>query len=85
MNYQVFLKRSAEKELDRLPQVTAERIMKRILALEQNPRPFGIQKLSGQEGAYRIRVGDYRILYSIDDRAKRVEIISAAHRREVYR
>ena len=51
---------------------------------EENPRPMGVKKLSGQD-AYRIRVGDYRILYEIDDTAKTVLVFAVRHRREVYR
>ena len=85
MTHQVLLKRSAERELDHLAEPTASRVLKRIAALTDNPKPFGVQKLVGEEDLYRVRVGDYRILYSIDDRAKQVEIVSVAHRREVYR
>jgi len=84
VSYHVVLKHSAEKELSSLQDSTFKRIKQRLLALEDNPRPFGVQKLHGQE-AYRIRVGDYRILYLIDDGAKRIDIISVAHRREAYR
>ena len=84
MSYHLVLKRSAEKELDNLPKSLFERINRKILSLEQDPRPFGVQKLHGQE-VYRLRVGDYRILYVIDDAAKRVDIASVGHRRDVYR
>ena len=84
MPYQVHIKRSAEKELDRLHAERREQIAKWLLMLEENPRPPGVKKLHGQE-AYRLRVGDYRILYTIDDRGKRVTIYAVGHRREVYR
>lgn len=84
MNYHVILKRSAEKELNALSGSLFARIKHKLLALEENPRPFGVQKLQGQT-AYRIRVGNYRILYLIDDAAQQIEIISVAHRREAYR
>ena len=84
MSYQVLLKRSAETELYAFRGSLFDRIKRKLLALEDNPRPFGVQKLHGQE-AYRIRVGDYRILYLIDDAARQVHIISVAHRREAYR
>ena len=60
-----------------------DRIIKQLISLSDNPRPHGVKKLHGREG-YRIRVGDYRILYVIDDNEKKVEIVSAAHRKEVY-
>ena len=84
MTYQVFLKHSAEKELDSLSGSLLTRIRHKLLALETQPRPFGVQKLRGEE-SYRIRVGDYRILYLIDDAGRRVDIISVRHRREAYR
>ena len=84
MSYQVVLKRSAEKDLDALQGTLFQRIRRKLIALEDNPRPIGVQKLHGHE-SYRLRVGDYRILYLIDDSAKRVDIISVAHRREAYR
>ena len=84
MNYHVVLKRSAEKELNRLHGELFERIQRKLLSLADNPRPVGIQKLQGED-TYRLRVGDYRILCLIDDTAKRIEIISVAHRREAYR
>jgi len=83
MSYTVYLKRSAEKELDRLPAKVYNRIIKRIISLGNNPRPPGVKKLLGQK-AYRIRVGDYRILYVIDEKERKVEIVSVAHRKEVY-
>ncbi|MGA9351038.1 MAG: type II toxin-antitoxin system RelE/ParE family toxin [Anaerolineae bacterium] len=84
MNYTVHLKRSAEKELDDLPDPVHNRIVERLLALEQNPRPRGVRKLKGRAEEYRLRVGDYRILYVVDDAAQVVEIIAIRHRREAY-
>ncbi len=84
MAYHVILKRSTEKELDALQANIRERIIKRLLVLEDNPRPSGIKKLQGQE-SYRLRVGDFRVLYTVDDKAKRVVILAVGHRREVYR
>ena len=84
MVYQVSLKRSAEKELDALQANIRERINKRLLTLEENPRASGIKKLQGEE-SYRLRVGDYRVLYTVDDKLKRVVILAVGHRREVYR
>jgi mRNA interferase RelE/StbE len=83
LNYQVHILRSAEKEMDRLPATVHARLCKRILSLEDNPRPRGVKKLSGRE-EYRLRVGDYRILYVIDDGNHTVTIVAVGHRREVY-
>jgi mRNA interferase RelE/StbE len=84
MAYRVTLKRSVEKELEALQANVRRRIVKRLLDLEQNPRPSGIKRLQGEE-SYRLRVGDYRVLYTIDDGEKKVLILAVGHRREVYR
>lgn len=84
MGYEVRIIRSAEKDLDLLPAVVHARISQRILNLENNPRPRGIKKLSGRE-EYRLRVGDYRILYLVDDIKGTVTVMAVGHRREVYR
>ena len=62
-----------------------ERIDVRILALTENPRPAGSKKLEGQEGLYRIRAGDYRIVYSLHEDVLLVLVVRIGHRREVYR
>lgn len=84
MTYLVSLKRSAEKELSELPVKIHDNVLERLITLKESPRPAGVKKLRRREG-YRIRVGEYRILYLIDDAKQIVEIISIAHRREVYR
>jgi mRNA interferase RelE/StbE len=84
MTYQIIIKRPAEKELDALSANVRARIVGHLLALEDNPRPVGIKKLQGEDG-FRLRVGDYRVLYTIDDRMKQVTIFAVGHRREVYR
>ena len=83
MSYEVHIIRSAEKEMERLPATVHDRISLRILTLEDNPRPRGVKKLSGRE-EYRLRIGDYRILYVIDDKKHIVTIMAVGHRREVY-
>lgn len=84
MTYQVIIKKSVEKELDSLSAKLRERIIQRLLALEENPRPQGVKKLQGEE-SYRLRIGDYRALYSIDDKKKEVLVYAVGHRGEVYR
>ena len=84
MAFQVIIKKSVEKELDSLSAKLRERIIQRLLALEENPRPQGVKKLQGEE-SYRLRIGDYRALYSIDDKKKEVLVYAVGHRREVYR
>ena len=82
--YSVSIKTSALKELEQIPSKVIRQITRRIQFLAENPRPPGCEKLSGRE-QYRIRQGNYRILYSIDDKTKVVDIVKVAHRREVYR
>ncbi|MFB3075559.1 MAG: type II toxin-antitoxin system RelE/ParE family toxin [Candidatus Methylomirabilales bacterium] len=84
MSYTVRLKPRAERELDRLPIGVARRVWEKLLALEREPRPRGAAKLEGIEG-YRIRVGDYRIVYLVDDDARVVDVARIGHRREIYR
>jgi len=82
--YTVEIRRPAEKELDALPVALRQRIVKRLLALEEEPRPRGLRKLSNRE-SYRLRVGAYRILLEIDDARQQVTIFAVGHRRDVYR
>ena len=84
MTYRVSIVRSAEKEYLLLPAGLQGRIKTRMLALESDPRPSGSKKLS-ESNRYRIRAGDYRVVYAIDDAHKHVTILSIGHRREVYR
>lgn len=84
-DYTVTFARSARKELEHLPNHFADRILQRIEALAQNPRPSGVVKLQGNKNFWRLRVGDYRVVYSIDDSAKAVDVSVVRHRREVYR
>ncbi len=83
-NYSVVIKSSAQKELDALDDAVFRRIDRRILALAENPRPAGCKKLKGYKDQWRIRIGDWRVVYFIDDSAERVSISRVAHRREVY-
>jgi mRNA interferase RelE/StbE len=84
-SYVLTFAKSARKELEKLPPQTVERIFSKIEALVTNPRPAGCQKLRGNNLLWRIRIGDYRVLYSIDDRAHVVDISAIGHRREIYR
>lgn len=85
MAYQVEIQRSAEKELAALPSNLQARIFKAIDGLATDPRPNGCKKLSGSKNAYRVRVGEYRIVYEIYDGVLVVIVIRVAHRRDVYR
>jgi mRNA interferase RelE/StbE len=83
-SYKVLIKRSAAKELEGLPPKMRRRIASKIEALGTTPRPPGVEKLSGQE-KYRIRQGDYRMVYAIDDGAQTATVFKIGHRRDVYR
>jgi mRNA interferase RelE/StbE len=83
LNYTIFIKPSAKKELLSLEKEVIRRIDRIILKLKDNPRFPGVIKLKGWN-LYRIRVGDYRIVYTIDDENRIVEIIAIGHRRDVY-
>jgi mRNA interferase RelE/StbE len=83
-NYTLFLKSSAQKELDALSNPLFDRIDRKILILEADPRPTGAKKLRGHSDYWRIRIGDYRVIYVIDDTARRIDILRIAHRKEVY-
>jgi len=82
--YRITIKKSAAKELKAIPTKDLRRIVKRIGSLAENPRPPGSQKLSAHE-AHRLRQGDYRIVYSINDENALIDIIKIGHRREIYR
>jgi len=82
--YSVELKPSARNELGCLSGKLIERILPRLESLESNPRPPGCKKLKGGDNEWRIRVGDYRIVYTIDDGTFRVEVTRIRHRSEVY-
>jgi mRNA interferase RelE/StbE len=81
----VLITPSAKRQLESLPEKIRIRIDKRILSLGVNPRPHGSVTLEGVAGLHRIRVGDYRIIYRIQDKEMTVLIVRIGHRREVYR
>lgn len=83
--YTVEFERSARKELDSLDQQVRARIVRKIAALADNPRPAGVIRLSGRHDMWRIRVGDYRVVYEIRDDRLIVTIIRVAGRGSVYR
>jgi mRNA interferase RelE/StbE len=85
MAFRVEWKKSTRKDLRRLPPATADRVLEAVETLAQNPFPQGVEKLSGSEHAYRIRLGDYRIVYEVVIAAKLVEIQRVRHRKDVYR
>jgi len=82
--YSVLIRKSAADELGRIPKKGLGRIVRRIRSLGDEPGPHSCEKLSAQE-RYRIRRGDYRVVYSIDEAARRVEVVKIGHRSEIYR
>ena len=85
MNYRIFYQPGAQKQLGRLPALMQIRIAAAIDALTREPRPHGCIKLQNRVNQYRIRVGDYRIVYRIHDAIVTVEVIDIDHRRNIYR
>jgi mRNA interferase RelE/StbE len=84
-SYRVEITASAEKALARLQTADMTRVVRAITALASVPRPAGCRKLKGHEDVYRIRVGLYRVVYSIDDRRIIVVVLKLGHRKDVYR
>jgi len=85
LSYQIIIRKKAFKELEILPKKTTEKITQAIDSLSENPRPTGCKKLKGEEEyLWRIRVGDYRIIYSIEDSIKIIDIRRIGHRRDIY-
>jgi mRNA interferase RelE/StbE len=82
--YSVEVKPSARKELEALPDEFLARVVRKLDALANSARPAGCRKLKGYKDQWRIRVGDWRVVYIIDDAAKLVSVTRVAHRREVY-
>jgi mRNA interferase RelE/StbE len=82
--YKIFFKASVEKDLKSIPKKDLSKILSRIASLSQEPRPLGVEKLSDQE-KYRIRQGNYRVVYSIQDNQLTVWIVKVGNRKDVYR
>lgn len=84
MSYAISILRRVQKELAELPTVAYERVLDGINALVQDPRPPKSVKLANREG-WRIRIGDYRVIYEIDDKQRIITVLHVGHRRDVYR
>jgi len=84
-DYTITFARSARKELEELDEKLVNRIFQKIEALATNPRPSGCRKLVGNKHLWRIRVGDYRIVYAVYDDKNLVDIIAVRHRKDVYK
>jgi len=83
-DYKVLIKPSAVKEVEAIPAKDRERVVRKIRALTEDPRPRGSEKLSGDD-KYRVRQGRYRVVYSVSDDDRTVLVVKVGHRREVYR
>lgn len=83
--YRVLLERGAERDLSRISSKIHDRVLAAIQALANNPRPPGCRKLAGGRNDWRVRVGDYRVVYEIADQIRVVRVNRVRHRREVYR
>jgi mRNA interferase RelE/StbE len=84
MRYQVNLPKTVQKQLNTLPQELKQRILKTLVQLQEEPRPVNSLQMKGGQG-FRLRIGDYRVLYDIDDGNKIVNLRRIGHRREIYR
>ena len=84
MSYRVIIPKPVQKQLNNLPQKTRSRMLAEFRLLEDNPRPDGVKKLKGYNDTYRIRVGNYRVIYEIKDREMVILILSSVHRKDAY-
>ena len=85
MSYRLIIKPSAERELSDLPRAIGRRVLDRLADLQDTPRPVGAVKLSGTKHTHRVRIGNYRIVYEVNDQERTVFVTIIAHRRDVYR
>ena len=85
MEFDVIIKPSAEKQLDKLPKNVRIRVVEKLEELRRNPRPEGVVKLKGADDLWRIRVGDYRVIYEIQDERLFVFVIRVSHRKDIYK
>jgi mRNA interferase RelE/StbE len=79
------MKGTAERALGKLPRKDLERVVAKVAALAAEPRPQGVEKIQGREHRFRIRSGDYRVVYDIDDARRVVTVLAIGHRRDIYR
>lgn len=85
MTYQVEITPAAKRQIKKLVKQTQELIIQRLEQLAENPRPPGVLKMEGEENLYRVRIGDYRIIYEIQDRVLLIVVVKVGHRGDVYR
>jgi mRNA interferase RelE/StbE len=85
MSYRIIISKSVQKQIEALPGEMCDRVAEKLQQLTEEPRPSGVVKLKGAGNEYRIRVGDYRIRYEINDQDRAVRLLQCKHRRDVYR
>ncbi|MGF1499634.1 MAG: type II toxin-antitoxin system RelE/ParE family toxin [Elainellaceae cyanobacterium] len=85
MTYTIITPKAVQKQLDALPNDVYDRIAEKIEQLAENPRPDGVVKMKGSDHEYRIRIGDYRVRYEIDDKELLILLLQCKHRKDVYR
>ncbi len=85
MSYQVIIPKPVQKQLNKFPADTRKLISEKILLLAEDPRPSGVKKLKGFDNEYRIRIGDYRVRYEVDDKALIVLVLHCKNRKDAYR
>lgn len=85
VNYKIEISSTAEKSLKKIPKKDLAKIIESIQILSINPFPEGCRKLAGEERAYRIRQGDYRIIYEVEDKKLIILVLKIGHRRDIYR
>jgi len=85
MTFTVIFRPSAQKEFDRLPVSVQKPILRKILALRENPFPPGSKKLKGPDGFHRLRIGDYRVIYEMEGQMLYIYVVRIGHRKDIYR
>lgn len=85
MTYTVIIAKSVQKQIEALPREIGERVVEKLVQLKDNPRPMGAIKLKGFSDEYRIRIGDYRVRYEVNNEVRLIQILQCKHRRDVYR
>lgn len=85
MKLTIVISKSVQKQIDDLPNDVRERVLEKIQNFADEPRPDGVVKLKGSDNEYRIRVGDYRVRYEIDDESQLVQLLQCKHRKDVYK
>ena len=84
MSYRIEFSRSADRQLEALPLAVQRRITARVSTLSENPRPVGAKRLSGPQALYRLRIGDYRVIYEVQNDVLVVLVVKVGHRKDVY-